>query len=63
MAMIPISKEEFDDIRFDEDLIKTVKHSENYDIINVYVFESKDSETELYSVVSINSTSFFKHTK
>jgi hypothetical protein len=63
MAMIPISKEDFDDIRFDENLIKTVKHSEDHDIINIYVFESLTSENELYSVVSIDSITFFKRTK
>lgn len=68
MTMIPVSKEEFEDVQFDPTLV-VVQKEHTYNLLHVtvlYVFETETSKEELYSMVreiTENGTVFFKHTK
>ncbi|UGO50040.1 putative modifier of suppressor tRNAs [Morganella phage vB_MmoM_Rgz1] len=68
MAMIPVSKEEFEDVQFDPTLVVVQKeHTSPLQHVTVlYVFETETSKEELYSMIRMISdtgTVFFKHTK
>lgn len=67
MAMIPVTKEYFEDVQFDPNLVVVQKENttELQHITVLYVFESETSKTELYSVIRMISdtgTTFFKRT-